>query len=239
MSYIGTTKIGKMFLGTTEVGKAYLGDDLVFQNGVIPPTPSPVFHDRVRFDGTAYIQTDIVPPSNGSIRMSTGGETRKGNQGIFNARNANNNVVFAVWMNNNTGANKRSFSHRYDNTSTGTGNPEVNNWTNRAGIFLNPSKWGTSTTTLNTVKGSSPATQGIQLGAESSSYRYTGALGWVYIYDSTAQNATTYADLRDNYTPIYTLRPCEYNGEVGFWCVETSTFYGNSAGSGTLTVEDD
>lgn len=33
MSYIGTTKIGKMYLGATEIAKAYLGNDLVFQNG--------------------------------------------------------------------------------------------------------------------------------------------------------------------------------------------------------------
>ena len=34
MSYIGTTKIGKMFLGDTEIAKAYLGTELVFQNAV-------------------------------------------------------------------------------------------------------------------------------------------------------------------------------------------------------------
>lgn len=31
MSYIGTTKIGKLFLGSVEIAKAYLGSDLVFQ----------------------------------------------------------------------------------------------------------------------------------------------------------------------------------------------------------------
>ena len=33
MSYIGTTKIGKMYLGNTEIAKAYLGNTLVFQKG--------------------------------------------------------------------------------------------------------------------------------------------------------------------------------------------------------------
>ena len=40
MSYIGTTKIGKMYLGNTEIAKAYLGNDLVFQKGG-SPTPPP------------------------------------------------------------------------------------------------------------------------------------------------------------------------------------------------------
>lgn len=33
MSYIGTTKIGKMYLGTTEIAKAYLGNQLVYSSG--------------------------------------------------------------------------------------------------------------------------------------------------------------------------------------------------------------
>lgn len=33
MSYLGTTKIGKLYLGSTEIAKAYLGNTLVFQKG--------------------------------------------------------------------------------------------------------------------------------------------------------------------------------------------------------------
>ena len=36
MSYIGNTKIGRMFLGATEIAKAYLGSTLVFQKGGQP-----------------------------------------------------------------------------------------------------------------------------------------------------------------------------------------------------------
>lgn len=240
MSYLGTTKIGKMFLGTVEIAKAYLGTNLVFQNGgsPTPPTPTIVYHDRVRFDGTAYILTDIVLPANGSLLVSTGGETRKGNQGIFNARAADDSIVFGIWFNSSSSSSTKNFSHRYCNGTTGSGNPTVSGWTSRTGIFLGYTKWGTSANALSTTRGSTAPTKGIELGAASSSYRYTGALGWVYIYDSTAQAATSYTDLKNNYTPVYTLKPCEYNGAVGYWCEETSTFYGNSAGTGTLSYED-
>lgn len=33
MSYIGSTKIGKIFLGDVEIAKAYLGTQLVYQSG--------------------------------------------------------------------------------------------------------------------------------------------------------------------------------------------------------------
>lgn len=60
MSYLGTTKIGKMYLGSTEIAKAYLGTNLVFQNGpVIPDGPV----DWIEADGTAYINSNI----NGNI----------------------------------------------------------------------------------------------------------------------------------------------------------------------------
>lgn len=57
MSYIGTTKIGKMFLGEVEIGKAYLGNDLVFQKGGTPtPTPNYLVF------GNPSIQNGILHP---------------------------------------------------------------------------------------------------------------------------------------------------------------------------------
>lgn len=41
MSYLGSTKIGKMYLGSTEIVKAYLGTNLVFQKGGSPTPPTP------------------------------------------------------------------------------------------------------------------------------------------------------------------------------------------------------
>jgi len=63
MSYLGTTKIGKMFLGSTEIAKAYLGTALVFQNGGTPGGRLPAgFTERayVQTDGDAWIDTGIA-----------------------------------------------------------------------------------------------------------------------------------------------------------------------------------
>ena len=51
MSYLGTTKIGKMFLGTVEIAKAYLANTLVYQSGG-GPTPPPLPYDAE----IAYLQ---------------------------------------------------------------------------------------------------------------------------------------------------------------------------------------
>lgn len=62
MSYLGTTKIGKMYLGNTGIAKAYLGNTLVFQNGggPTPPPPTNVAYIRGGGDGS-YIDTGITP----------------------------------------------------------------------------------------------------------------------------------------------------------------------------------
>lgn len=54
MSYIGTSKIGKMFLGGTEISKAYLGDELVYQN---KPYDSEV--EYLESTGTQWIDTNL------------------------------------------------------------------------------------------------------------------------------------------------------------------------------------
>lgn len=238
MIKLGNNNIGKIYLGSNAIGKAYLGSNLVYQSGSPTPTPQPEFHSRLRFDGTAYIQTDIVLPQNGSIRFgSSGGETRKGNQGIINASN-DSGIRFCIFLTTTSDSTKRVYAIRYDSGTTDASRKELNNYTDRPALFITPFKWGFGNSVTSFSKGSDRPTTGIQFGALSQSYRYTGSLGYFYIYDSTAQNASNAPDLRDNYTPIYTLRPCIYNGEAGYWCVQTETFYGNSAGEGQLTVED-
>lgn len=67
MSYIGTTKIGKMFLGDVEIAKAFLGTDLVFQKGgVVPPTPDPG-------DISNYVQDGLVMLLDGKQKGETEG----------------------------------------------------------------------------------------------------------------------------------------------------------------------
>ena len=65
MSYIGTTKIGKLFLGSVEIAKAYLGSDLVFQKaggggGDLPAGAIPC--ELVYSNGyTDFIETGFTP----------------------------------------------------------------------------------------------------------------------------------------------------------------------------------
>lgn len=199
--------------------------------------PAPVFHTRLYFDGTAYIDTDILFPENGSIRIPLGYETEKKSQVIFNAGGR----VYAT-LNSNTNTTSRAFSFAYDSSSALiSGTTRTLAWTNNAyTLFLTPKRGGIGSNSNTFTKGSSRPTTGIVFGqnAAHTNVPFTGAInGIVRIYDSDAQNATSASDL-DNYTPLYRLRPCVYLGEAGLWCVETSTFYGNTAGSGTLTCGD-
>ena len=68
MSYLGTTKIGKMYLGSTEIAKAYLGTDLVFQKGGTPPLYTEV--DYIETDGVAYIDTGIAGTTPKSVEIN-------------------------------------------------------------------------------------------------------------------------------------------------------------------------
>lgn len=70
MSYIGTTKIGKMFLGDVGIAKAYLGNDLVFQNGGGPtPLPYDAEVEYLQSSGTQYIDTGINADSDISVEV--------------------------------------------------------------------------------------------------------------------------------------------------------------------------
>lgn len=202
-----------------------------------PPTPQPEFHTRLFFDGTAYIDTDILMPEDGSIRIPLGYETGKKSQVLFNAGGR----VYAT-LNSNTNATNRAFSFAYDASS-----PQISGttiacaWATSAySVFLTPKRGGYGGNSATFTKGSSRPATGFVFGqnAAHTNVPFTGAInGWIRIYGSDAQNATSYSDLA-NYTPVYTLRPCTYNGEAGLWCVQTSTFYGNTAGAGTLTCGD-
>ena len=199
--------------------------------------PAPVFHTRLVFDGTAYIDTDILFPEDGSIRIPLGYEAEKKSQVLFNAGGR----VYAT-LNSNTNNTSRAFSFAYDSgTAQISGTTRTLAWTyNAYSLFLTPKRGGVGSNSNTLTKGSSRPTTGIVFGQNHShtNVPFTGAInGWVRIYGSDAQNVTSYSGF-DSYTPIYTLRPCTYLGEAGLWCVETSTFYGNTAGAGTLSVAD-
>lgn len=199
--------------------------------------PAPVFHSKLIFDGVAYIDTDLLIPENGSIRAPFGYETEKKSQVLFNAGGR----VYAT-LNSNTNTTSRAFSAAYDSgTALVSGTTLTLGWTNNAySFFLTPKRVGFGTTSKTFTKGSSRPTTGLVIGQNHAhtNVPFTGLLnGWFRIYGDDAQNVTQYSDL-NNYTPVYTLRPCTYLGEAGLWCVETGVFYGNSAGAGQLSVED-
>lgn len=200
-------------------------------------TPAPVFHSKLVFDGTAYIDTDILIPEDGTIRGPFGFEAEKKAQVLFNAGSR----IYAM-LNSNTNTTNRYFTVSYDSSSALiSGTTRSLAWSyNTYSLFLTPKRFGIGTTSYTFTKGSSRPASGLVIGQNAlhTNTPFTGTLnGWLRIYGSDAQNVTQYSDL-DNYTPVYTLRPCTYNGEAGLWCVQTSTFYGNSAGSGTLTCAD-
>ena len=208
-----------------------------------PPTPviEPVFYDRLVFDGTAYIKTDIIPDANASYLVALGNETLKAGQRLVMTP-ATTGQIGAILSPSSTTSTRRGFSAYYAASSAVVGGTTVGLSFSYAtySVAMTPKRFMVGESNATFTKGSGVPNGGIYFGATAndtiSSQKYTGTLGIARIYGSDAQNATSISNLRDNYTPAYTLRPCTYNGEAGLWCVETSTFYGNSAGAGTLSV---
>ena len=239
MIKLGSNSIGKIYLGSNSIGKAYLGSNLVFQKGGTPPTPpgpSPVLYDKLIFDGTAHILTDLSVPSDGSIKVTCGGETIKGAQGIVRADNGSGTAVFAIWLTTATTSTTRKITCRYNSTTSPTAR-DLDFSNESYSLFMTPSKFGFGSSSYGITAGSSAPETGLDIGGPSSNQPFTGWMNPFRIYGSDAKNCTT-SSAFSSYTPVYTLWPCLYNNEAGLWCIETSTFYGNTAGAGTLTVED-
>ena len=237
MSYIGNTKIGKMYLGNTEIAKAYLGNNLVFQKGGSPaPSDQPIFYDRLVFDGTAYIDTDIVPDLTMSYRMAIGDESQKIPQRYFFAPTADSGFV-GITLNSTTTSTNRCFSVYFGKSSSVSGNRTYAFSNATLSLWLTPKRFGWGNTAYTFTKGSNAVNGPIVIGQSSthSGQAFTGRLGWFRIYSSDAQDCASNSAF-NSFTPVYTLRPCTYRGEPGMWCVETEKFYGNTAGAGALSV---
>ena len=203
-----------------------------------PPGPTPTLYNYLYFDGAAFIETDIQIPENGSIRVGMGSETQKIKQRLFCAYSGGNYI--AVNIGGNTSSTKRYFVAYYDSSSAVQSSVNVNWTTDRYSLYITPKRYGLGTGAQTFTKGSNHPTGGLNVGGWSfaSGQAYTGKIQPIRIYGSDAQNATDASDLFNNYTPVYTLWPCVYNGQTGLWCIETSRFYGNTAGAGTLTASD-
>lgn len=199
----------------------------------------PEFHDYLVFDGVAYVETDIVLPEDCSIRCFMGYETQRIPQLIYGAASANGQI--SVFINSSSTNSDRYFSVRYCSSSSLLTNRALG-WSAYPtyALFQTPKRFGFGNASSTYTKGSSVPTGTLWIGEllDSTSSPFTGKMKTYTIYDSSAQNATTATELSE-YTPVYTLEPCIYLGQAGFWNVQERKFYGNAATSGALSVDDD
>ena len=197
--------------------------------------PAPIFHAKLIFDGTAYIDTTVLMPEDGTLRAIFGWETEKKYQVLFSF-----DGKVGTYLNSSTNATSRYFTATYDGATGVSGTTLSLGWSYSSySFFLSPSRVGYGSTTRTFTKGSSHPTSGLVVGqnASHSGTPFTGGVQRIRIYGSDAKNVTSNSDL-DNYTPVANLRPCTYLGEAGLWWVEQGIFFGNSAGSGSLSVAD-
>lgn len=203
-----------------------------------PPGPvEPVFYDFLVFDGTAYIDTDITPANTTSFLVKAGEETIKGTQNFFMMQ-AGSGRTGAFYSTASTSTDRVITVYYGKSSAVGSSNPLAFSQTH-FDFFLTPKRYGWDSTSFTISKGTTAPSGPIVIGGTFShaGQQYTGVMGTFYIFGSDAQNVTTASGF-GSFTPVYTLRPCTYNGEAGLWCVETDTFYGNTAGAGTLTVKN-
>ncbi len=200
--------------------------------------PRPRFYDYLIFDGTAYIDTDIIPDANASFRVYLGSEKNKAAQRIFGLA-TEPAVTTTVFYTSNTTSTQRNLSWYYASGSS-LASRQLAFSTSGYSLFMTPKRGGYNTTASSFTKGGNTPAGALVIGhnGSHSGNPFSGKMSFFRIYGSDAQNATDASDLLNNYTPQYTLKPCVYNGEAGYWCVENGKFYGNSAGSGTLTVSN-
>lgn len=201
----------------------------------------PVFYDNLIFSGGAYIDTGLLIPVNGSIYTTFGGETSKSQQRLYMTMPDNSGYYIGALLTSSTTSTYRYFGAYYDSSSNIGGNNRRLNWSYNSYIFFQtPKRFGLAANSWTYTKGSTHPTGTLLLGENLGSQTrvpYTGFMRNFLIYGSDAQNCTSY-DQFANYTPGYTLRPCTYNGEAGMWIVETNTFKGNSAATGSLSVSN-
>lgn len=240
MSYLGSTKIGKMFLGGIEIGKAYLGNNLVFDKGGEPAPPQvlPVFYDYLAFDGTACIETNIVLSANCSIRVPLGYESSKSSAMVFFAYDATTGGRTGLLYGGGTSATRRQMVPMYDSTAALSTNKYLEFSYSSYNAFMTPNGFGWGRAFYSYTKGSLHPGGHLYIGGHPDfpgSAPYTGRVQTIQIYGSDAASNRAFAAFDSN-TPVATLRPCTYNGAPGLWHVEAGAFYGNSAAAGTLTV---
>ena len=198
-------------------------------------TDIPIFYDYLYFDGTAYIDTDIIPANLSSYQVSLGMETLKAAQRVFMLRAGTSDYI-GVNLSSRTTSTNRTIATYYGVAST-SGSKTLAFSNQTYSFFLTPKRFGWGNSAYTYTKGSSTPAGPLILGSMPghSGQAYTGRMGIFRAYGSDAQNVTTNAEFCE-YLPTITLRPCTYNGEAGMWHVEGNKFFGNTAGAGQLSV---
>lgn len=201
------------------------------------PPATPVYYDRIQFDGTAYIETDLYLPTDGSI--SAGGFGYEGQhilQNVIRLGDSDGALRTGIYI---SSSGSRGVAWRY---SSDTNLREYGfSWltVQVLNYWLTPYKAGAGNNVGNITPGNLPPVRPLSIGGTSPELtnisNFTGCGGIIMIFDDTAKNAATRSELLE-FTPLYTLTPCTYRGQAGYWCEETSRFYGNSAGAGQLTA---
>lgn len=201
-----------------------------------PGVFEPIFYNYLYFTRPAYIQTDYILPSLASFSTRLGGETvQSGTQIVFIA-GSGNNLIRVSYGSTTTTSSGRRWTIYYGSSSNISGNVTYTWNTTAFNFFITPKRYGYGSNTRTINKGSGYPTTGLIFGNSSNSY--SGRFETFYVYDSSAQNATSYSALTE-FTPVATFRPCTYGGQAGFWYVEGQKFFGNSASSGSLLASND
>ena len=197
---------------------------------------TPVFYDRLIFDGDSVIETDISLPEGCSIRVTLRDETKKTAQGVFSCGSSTNGYSARLYYGGSTNTTKRNMAMCYDSKSY-IANRDLNFSNSSYAFFMTPYGYGWGNDFYTYTKGTDHSSDGVLfLAPASSNQRFTGKMQTFYVYGSDASG--NQSSNFSNYTPVITLRPCTYNGQAGMWYVEGSKFFGKTAGDGTLTVEN-
>ena len=239
MSYIGTTKIGKMFLGNTEIAKAYLGSDLVFQKG---GSPTPVQVDYIETDGVAYIDTLIAGDTPLSFELNVVPVIpASGNNYIMGARKDSGDTrVIPLLVNTNGYAGYAYAGQIYNGTNTGINcEASAQNQTMmlvRCSFSSKNQYFGTKqagessyTTKHTTVTGTISSNYSIVVFGNHNLGNIVHCLSGVRIEHVKIWSGIEYTGL------IFDGTACLYNGEYGLWDNVSNTFFGNAADSGAFS----
>ena len=233
MSYLGTTKIGKMFLGTVEIAKAYLGTTLVFQSGGNLPYTQVAY---IETDGDAYIDTGINGNDPRSVELKYMPVTTS-MQCIIGVGNGNENtdLYYPVALNN---SGKGMIGHRYfyasDFVVTVNVPIEAKCSMKRNSQVLQVKNTGD----LNYTTLSKTQSSDLQTGKTMFLFAAHNPTDDGTFNECPSGSRLYYCKIysTDSYTNlVFDGVPCLYNGEYGMWDRVSDSFFGNANSTGAFS----